>query len=280
MMLNVDDDQIERHGNLNGYIEAKARIFKWQQSATDWSIINADEFWSEQVSKVSKGKIFYFGYDKQNNTDGCYYNSADNKIIFRLDNVLEEYSLDKSRLLGKHNKLNIAACISAARLAGVEKSVIQNVIENFQPLEHRIEYVREVDGVTYINDSKGTNVSAVMVALDMIEHEYPIAKVTLLLGGKIKEGSWKHVENRLGEQIRSVICFGADRELVAERLNLKAKHFPVFYETGLGSAMEKARAVSKNQDVVILSPGCASFDAYSGFAERGRHFKEIVNSFK
>lgn len=283
LLLNIDDDHLERHGTLEAYVAAKARIFT-SQDKDCWSIMNRDEFWYKDVACKAKGRVFPFGklnrWEDSNKIDGSYFILETNEINFVLNGKSEEYSLSKTRLVGIHNKLNLAAAIAAARLFGASISAIQNVIDNFIPLEHRIELVRVVNGVSYVNDSKGTNVSAVMVALDMIETEFPKGKVILLVGGKIKEGSWQGIRKRINQKVRAVIAFGGDRELVLERLGLdktkESDNLIVKSIESLEYAVYEANILALPGDVVLLSPGCASFDAFKDYVDRGHHFKKYV----
>ncbi len=287
ILLNIDDDHLERHGSLAGYVAAKSRIFLWQDKDC-WSIINQDEFWTKEVALLAKGKLFYFGKFKNlaevENKNGCFYLRESNEVVFSLNGKLEKYSLAKTKLVGIHNKLNLAAAIGAARLAGARIEGVQNVIDNFQPLAHRVEFVRQVDGVSFINDSKGTNVSAVVVALEMIESEFPQGKVILLVGGKIKEGSWQGIRKKINQRVKAVISFGGDRELVLERLGLKQSmagdSLIVQSIEKMENAVVEAKKLARAGDVVLLSPGCASFDAFKDYVDRGEQFRKYVSSLK
>lgn len=285
VLLNIDDDHLERHGNLSAYVAAKSRIFIWQDLDC-WSIINKDEFWAEDMSGLAKGRVFVFGKVKNIedvvNKNGCFYVSELNQIIFSLNGVVENYSLEKTMLVGIHNKLNLAASVAAARLSGVSARSVQKIVDDFKPLEHRVELVRVVKGVSYINDSKGTNVSAVVVALDMVEKEFSKGKVILMVGGKIKEGSWQGIRKRINERVRAVISFGGDRELILDRLELKQSQSTDSLIVKCIESMEyatyEAQMLASPGDVVLLSPGCASFDAFKDYIDRGEHFKKYVNS--
>jgi UDP-N-acetylmuramoylalanine--D-glutamate ligase len=284
MILNIDDDHLERHGSLEQYLAAKARIMQFQDQRSSYSLLNADEAWSFEVARSCTGKVVWFGSRNDvfpEDWQGCLFDRERNVLLFRGDKGQQEFSLEKTKLIGLHNKLNLAAAVAGAMFCGAEPRAVQQVIDDFPPLEHRVEFVRDVDGIRFINDSKGTNVSSVKAALDMIGTEYPDSGIVLLLGGKMKEGDWSGVKERLNGSVRTVIAFGADRSLVLERLGLETGNGSrpaVFSSENLAEAVSLARSQAEPGDVVLLSPGCASFDAYSDFAARGRHFKELVGA--
>ncbi|MFN8389292.1 MAG: UDP-N-acetylmuramoyl-L-alanine--D-glutamate ligase [Bdellovibrionota bacterium] len=286
VLLNIDDDHLERHGSLEAYLAAKLRIFEDQDPESGIAILNRDEAWSGSSKTSCTGRVTWFGTEHSTEQHrsmdhGCFYDPEKKQLIFRSPAGEEGYSLENTKLLGAHNKLNLAASVAAARGAGGTPDGIQSVIDSFTPLEHRVEHVACVGGVHFVNDSKGTNVSSVRVALDTIASEFSPGKVVLLVGGKMKEGAWDSVRERLPKLARSVIGFGADGGLVLEQLGLEvgaAGAISVQRIDTLEHALRAAKATASPGDVVLLSPGCASFDAYSDFGARGRHFKQLVHS--
>lgn len=285
-LLNAEDDHLERHGTFDEYLRVKLRIFAEQDPATDWSILFAGDHWFHRALEAARGRPLPFGVWREELDrfpDLSVYHPQSREIELRIHGESERYSTASSKLLGSHNKLNLCAAVASARLSGVPKNAVQAVIEEFLPLEHRVEPVRELNGVRYINDSKGTNVSAVAVALDAVTEDLPgngDGRVILLLGGKLKEGSWEPVTRRLPQTVRMVIAFGGDGDQVIEALERSGGALPCPVERvpWLADAIDLAHKSARPNDIVLLSPGCASFDAYSDYTARGRHFRELVRA--
>ena len=284
-LLNAEDDHLERHGTFEEYLRVKLRIFAEQDPANDWSIIFAGDHWFHRALNAARGRPLPFGVWREELdrfSDAIVYHPVSREIELRLRGETERYPTAHSKLLGSHNKLNLCVAVGCARLMGAPRKAVQSVIDDFVPLEHRVEMVRELDRVRYINDSKGTNVSAVAVALDAMSEELAgesSSQVILLLGGKLKEGSWEPVNRRLAKTVRMVIAFGGDGEQVIQALERDGGALPcaVTRVPWLADAVTLARTNAKPGDVVLLSPGCASFDAYSDYTARGRHFRELVH---
>ncbi len=296
-ILNVEDDHLERHGSFEGYLAAKARITNWQTSA-DYLLLPQAEAWSAALANKTAATPIWFGSSRRgvmdNDSLSAFWEMEGDKVKLLLDSTgCEQFGCAHTALLGEHNRLNIAVAAAAARILGATPEGIQVAIDSFKPLQHRIEFVRTVKGIHYINDSKGTNVSAVIIALAQIKDRYPVKSVDstqpcsrgnvhLLLGGKIKEGDWTPIRSKLPGQVCSVIAFGGDRQLVLERLELvegeSENGFQVSSVPTLENAVLQARQFGMDGDVVLLSPGCASFDAYSDYTARGADFRRIVNN--
>ena len=281
VLLNVDDDHLERHGALENVLRAKARLFKWQNKRTDYSILNADQSWSERLGNECGGQPLMFGLRNSENAgrSGCFFDAEKNELGLTANGIDESYSLERCSLLGVHNKLNLAAAVLCARLLGADKSRVQHIIENFKPLAHRVEFVREMRGVRFFNDSKGTNISSVVVALDTLHSEFAKSKVILLVGGKMKKGDWEPLRKKIPLNVRSVIGFGADGPSVIGELKL-SPDFEVRSTKTLADAVRTAHSLSASGDLILLSPGCASFDEFKDFADRGEHFKSVVQQLQ
>lgn len=287
--LNIDDDHLERHGSLNEYLRIKARIFAGQSRETDWSLIWADDPAAGKMKELSRGRYFPFGLlddARLNEPYGSWLSVDGSMLLLKLPQGEERYSLAEWRPLGRHNKLNLAAAVAAARLAGAQPAAVREVIAGFHLLPHRIEVVGEHDGVVYINDSKATNVSAVRVAIETVREAVPNAKLILLVGGRMKEGSFAPLREVLFPGTRAIIGFGADGGAVLEALGLSEGRLEpalgygapleVMRVSTLEEAVACARRIAAAGDVVLLSPACSSFDAYSDYAARGEHFRRIA----
>jgi UDP-N-acetylmuramoylalanine--D-glutamate ligase len=173
---------------------------------------------------------------------------------------------------GPHNLSNAAAASAAALACGIEPETIAAVLERFEGVEHRLEEVAIVGGVRFVNDSKGTNVDAVMVALRSMT-----GKVNLIAGGRDKAGDFTRLLPDAAGKVEHLIVLGEAKDKIFEQLG---RHIPVVMARSMADAVGKAFELSHPGDTVLLSPGCASFDMYRNFEERGKDFKNLVHKFK
>jgi UDP-N-acetylmuramoylalanine--D-glutamate ligase len=178
--------------------------------------------------------------------------------------------LDRVKIHGVHNVENMMAAIGVAKAVGVPAPVIQRTLEEFSGLEHRLEFVREKDGVRYFNDSKGTNVGAVVKSLASFS-----APVVLLAGGVDKGGDYGVLQEGIGKRVRRLVLFGAAKETIAKALGMLTETVIV---DDLTAAVRDAHEHARSGDVVLLSPACSSFDMFRNYAERGRLFKTLVQA--
>lgn len=283
-ILNITPDHMDRYSGMNEYIEAKARIFQ-NQGGDDYLILNMDD--KNTVSAIEhlrnvylkKGKlphIFYFS--RLQNVYGAYLKN--NKIHFNpreeipesIFSEMENTVLPVSafKIKGVHNIENIMAAALLAFCAGCKGTSIKEVVQEFPGLPHRMEFVRQIDGVSYVNDSKGTNVDAVKKSLESFS-----GNVILIAGGRDKDGDFSALKNIVKEKVKALILIGEARQKIADALG---DLVPYYFEDDMKSAVLKAKEVAREGDVVLLSPGCASFDMFKNFEHRGEVFKEIVNS--
>lgn len=284
VLLNVEDDHLERHGSFAEYVRIKSRIFSGQ-SEENWSVVWCDDRSLGIVRTSIKGRYFPFGEsnEKRLQERGCYWLRGERALQFNTGSSMERFDLAKSKLFGVHNKLNLAAAVSASRLLGASHEAIQGVLSDFVPLPHRLELVGEKDGVLYINDSKATNISATVAALEALNLEFRFSQIILLLGGKKKEGSFTPLQALLGPKVKAVLGFGADGAEIVSTLQetqrrVVAQHTQLYESVQtLEQAVHRARQLAENGDIVMLSPACASFDSYDNYAERGKHFRALVH---
>lgn len=295
--LNLDDNHLERHKTIEGYLGAKARLFEDQDPAADFSVVCADDPYCPQMIKLARGRLAVFGQAQSDEGSssagggrlpfgaeiGCIISNDGTTAVFSGPGGVEKYDLSKTRLLGAHNRLNLAASICAARLAGGSCAGIQQTIESFEPIEHRIEVVSH-PSLIVINDSKSTNPLASAVALSAVCGRFPDKKIVLVLGGAMKQGSWKPLAvklspGELGSAVSALLVFGPDREkiisnLQAECPGLKADLIEQFSK--IKPAIERALILAAEGPgrVLLFSPGCASFDEFTDYTARGRYFKQ------
>ena len=263
VLLNVTDDHLDRYASFTEYCATKERIFE-AQTSTDIAVLNRDDGRVWDLRKRLKARVVSFGFSAA--TEGVF--ASGGEIIWRDSGAEERFSLAAVKLHGVHNLENMMAAVAAAKSSGVPHGPIQTVLNRFPGLEHRLEFVQERDGARYYNDSKGTNVGAVVKSLESFS-----APVILLAGGVDKGGSYAPLEKPIKEKVRRLILFGAAKGIMARSLVGLTETVLV---DDLPSAVADARAHARSGDVVLLSPACSSFDQFKNYAERGRAFKALV----
>ncbi|MSP37861.1 MAG: UDP-N-acetylmuramoyl-L-alanine--D-glutamate ligase [Deltaproteobacteria bacterium] len=263
LLLNLTEDHLDRYTGFAEYCRAKARIFAAQQP-DDVAILNRDDPLVWQLRDQMKARVISFGFGA---VDSGVFATA-NEIIWRDGGGEERFSLAGAKIHGVHNVENIMAAIAAAKIAGVSRRAIMQTLEEFPGLEHRLEFVREKDGVRYYNDSKGTNVGAVVKSLASFS-----APVILLAGGVDKGGEYAPLEAIVKQKVRRLVLFGAAKQTIANALG---KLTTTVLVDDIGAALRDAAAHGQPGDVVLLSPACSSFDQFHNYAERGKVFKKLV----
>lgn len=265
ILLNVTEDHLDRYGNFNEYVMAKMRLFE-NQGEGDIAIVNMDDpVINSRSQRFPNCHIIPFSTTHVLG-EGLYY--KDGNIFYTFDGGKEAYPVRDFKLNGMYNIENIMAVIGTARNCDVRKVSILKTIEGFKGLPHRMEFVRELNGVTYYNDSKGTNIGALRSSL-----EGQSSPVILIAGGKDKGGDYKTLVGIVKERVRLLILLGEARFKIYEALG-------DLVETILVGSMEEAVDVAHTKaspgDVVLLSPACSSFDMFRDYQERGERFKELV----
>jgi UDP-N-acetylmuramoylalanine--D-glutamate ligase len=281
VVLNISENHLERHGSLERYAAAKERALRLQ-TAEDVSVINADDPMVVSMARRSRASKAVFGtagegeLAKLSSTWAriSYDNYPLGVITVSRAGAREEYSTEHARLLGAHNRYNMAAAILVARHMGVTPENVQASLESFLPLEHRLEVVHSLGGQTVINDSKSTTVAASVAALTTIREHYPASRIVVMIGGLSKAGSWAPLLSRATDPRISIICFGQDGALLASHCrSAGVEHLVV---SNLQAATTEALSMTVEGGVALLSPGCASFDEFEDFEHRGVAFKGFV----
>jgi UDP-N-acetylmuramoylalanine--D-glutamate ligase len=211
-------------------------------------------------------RVLSFGFSEVD--EGVFATAQE--VVSRSASSEQRFALEKVKIQGVHNVENIMAAVAVAAAAGIQQAVIQNVLETFAGLEHRLEFVREKDGVRYYNDSKGTNVGAVVKSLASFS-----TPVILIAGGVDKGGSYAALEEQTKRKVRRLVLFGAARDVIASALGGLTETVVV---QNLEAAVRDAAAHARPGDVVLLSPACSSFDMFRNYAERGKAFKNLVQA--
>ena len=281
-IVNVTPDHLDRYHSLEEYSAAKARIFE-NQGEDDFLVLNRDDagtmklynskFSPQRVargSKIedSKSRIFYFS--RKQEVKGLYYKEG---IVYCDLLRLESHPFaliraEEIKIKGVHNLENAMAASAMALLAGCPVEAVIDSLKEFQGLEHRLEFVRELNGVPYFNDSKGTNVDAVIKSLESFS-----SPVILIAGGRDKAGDFSRLRDLVRERVKVLVLIGEASQKIKKALG-------DITETATAGDLRDAVKISRNKaaqgDVVLLSPACASFDMFSNFEDRGRQFKKIV----
>lgn len=277
VFMNLAENHLERYRSMEDYVNAKRRIFRNTNQATT-SILNADDNAVVELARdpaVQRGRIFYFSRKPALEPQIMNIGGAVNigkEIRVRTGPEIEYYSIENLKMRGKHSIENIMAAILAAREHGAKKEAIQHVIDNFKGIAHRLEYVRKVGGVQFFNDSKATNVHAMVRALDSFEEN-----VILIAGGKDTNLSYEALRNVVKRKVKTLILVGEAKERINRDLGDFSETFLIgTFEEAVHIAYQKSRI----GDIVLLSPGCASFDMFDSYEERGNYFKEIVKKFQ
>ncbi len=256
---NFTPDHIDWHQGLENYFKAKAKIFTGTQ-APDYAVLNYQDLRLREFGKECKNTVF-FDDDKD-----CYI--KDEKIFYKNEEII---TLKECPLVGHHNYQNIMCGVICAKLCGIDNETIKKQIMSFRAPEHRLEKVREMDGITFFNDSKATNPEASIVAIDSFNN----VDVALILGGRDKNTDLTEMCKSVNKHIKTVLLIGEATERFEE--NLKKNGFDnIIKEDTMENAID--RAISLKPDVVLLSPACASFDMFRSYEHRGEVFKEYVLS--
>lgn len=277
IFTNLAENHQDRYKSMEDYVNAKRRIFQNVNHATT-SILNADDNAVVELARdpsVQRGRIFYFSRKAVLEPQIMQIGGAScikDEIKVRTGPEIELFSVRNMKMRGKHSIDNIMAAILAAREHGAQHDPIQKVIDTYTGMPHRLEYVRRVGGVEFFNDSKATNVHAVMRALDAFEEN-----VILIMGGKDTNLSYEPLREMVKRKVKTLILVGEAKERMNRDLGDWAETFLIgTFEEAVLIAYQKSRIGDK----VLLSPGASSFDMFDSYEERGNYFKELVGKFK
>jgi UDP-N-acetylmuramoylalanine--D-glutamate ligase len=264
-LLNLSEDHLDRYPDFGAYCQAKERIFAAQRE-DDVAILNRDDPLVWALRERMRARVVSFGFGEV--IDGVY--ALSDAIIWRDGSREEKFPLARVKIQGIHNVENMMAAIAAAKVVGVSQAAIQRTLEEFPGLEHRLEFVRERNGVRFYNDSKGTNVGAVVKSLASFS-----APVLLLAGGVDKGGGYGALREPIKQKVRRLILFGAARQIIANALGDLTETVVV---DDLTRAVRDAAEHARPGDVVLFSPACSSFDMFRNYAERGKVFRTLVQA--
>jgi len=270
IILNLTPDHLARHGTMKNYSTAKAKVFMNQDSG-DSAILNYDDPLLVEHRNTSGGSQKYFSLKEEvpsgtwmDHSGMLWYKDKNGKVA-----VIHSSDL---ALAGRHNVANALAVICMAVSYGIPADRLVSGLKDFPGVPHRIEPLGTVRGLTWFNDSKSTNVDSLRVALESFNE-----KVILLAGGREKNSDYSVLNDLIREKVKSIVLFGSGAASLATQWKNTTEMSIV---DGLEDAVKNAMLMAASGDLVLLSPGCASFDQYSDFEQRGDHFKKLVQALK
>jgi UDP-N-acetylmuramoylalanine--D-glutamate ligase len=269
VLLNITEDHLDRYPSFQAYGKAKGRVFE-NQGKEDYAVLNADDALTFSFAHRVESQVLLFSRERPVPV-GCFLDRGG--ILFQAaEGQRERYGLDRVKIRGAHNLENLMAAIASSRVCGCPPEALQKVMEEFDGLEHRLEWVQEVEGVQFFNDSKGTNVGAVVKSL--MSFQEPI---WLIAGGRDKEGDYGPLKDLIREKVKGMALIGEAKDRMFGALGNRTETVKA---DSLEEAVEWAWGRAKPGEVVLLSPACSSFDMFENYQQRGRRFKEVVRGLK
>lgn len=265
-LLNITPDHLDRYPDMDGYAAAKARIFA-AQGREDFAIVNLDDPRAARAAEGIRARVVGFSLTERLPEGACLASDA---LVLRLPDGgrTERYPAALPSLVGRHNQANALAALLAARLAGATPDEARAGLLAFRPLAHRMELVGDDGAIAYYDDSKGTNVDAVVAALDGFPRP-----VVLIAGGRDKGGDYAPLAARLQRVGRAAVLIGEAADKIAAAL---AGRITIERAADLDAAVDAARRLAQPGDAVVLSPACSSFDMFRDYAHRAEVFRAAV----
>jgi UDP-N-acetylmuramoylalanine--D-glutamate ligase len=269
VFMNYTADHVDWHGSEEEYLRVKTQFVKGKRSP-EWVVFNACDKILMRVAEENQSTRYWFGKEMG---EYCCFMKEQTFFIKEKDNIMSVLNQADVKLFGNHNYQNIMASIAAARIAGISVDVIARTVKEFQGIEHRLEYITDINGIAFYNDSKATNCDSTICALKAFED----TKIVLIAGGRDKGTDLTELVQEIKNHTTNVILIGEATERFAGALK-EGNYENIHKVNSLEAAIEKG--LELNDGPVVLSPACASYDMFSNFEERGRVFKDIVKRKK
>jgi UDP-N-acetylmuramoylalanine--D-glutamate ligase len=266
VFLNLSADHLDRHPSYDAYAKAKARLFE-NQTEDDFAVVNAEDEAVLRLARAGRARIVPFHPLGVPAGEGAFFANGEAR---RRHGGGEEtlFSRKDVTLPGAHLAADLLAAATAARLLGVPPAVVARAVQGFRGLEHVLEHVATLDGVAFFNDTKATNIEAARQSLQAF-----IEPVLVILGGRYKGGDFALLAPALRAHGKRVLAIGEAQDRIVQSLSGVV---PVERASSLEDAVSRAQAAAAPGDVVLLAPGCSSFDMFADYADRGRQFKALV----
>ncbi|MCP4714271.1 MAG: UDP-N-acetylmuramoyl-L-alanine--D-glutamate ligase [Deltaproteobacteria bacterium] len=268
VLLNITEDHLDRYPSFDDYAATKAKIFL-NQSRDDFAVLNHDDPRVQALGQQTEAETYYFS-TAQSLKQGAYDDGACH--ILRPQQEAVDFSLAGAHLVGTHNTENMLAAAMVGSICNLPPKTIQESLLHFKGLPHRMEFVAEVNGIRFYNDSKGTNVGACLKSIESLH-----TPIVLIAGGKDKGGSYQPLRDAVTKSTKAVVLIGEARE----RIHSELEHVvPTLFADSLIKAVEAAYAQAAPGDAVLFSPACSSFDMFKNYEHRGECFKDLVKVLK
>ena len=268
-ILNIAEDHLDRYKDIEDYFDAKKNIYK-NQNENDFLILNYDNIFTNRLYNElkEKGKFNILTFSTKNKNVTIYYNDSNEYIYYQNKKL---FSIKNRKLFGNHNVENILVSVLASLKNNIPVNYIKNAINNFKGIEHRLELVATINNVMYINDSKATSMNAVTSALKSFDKN-----IILIMGGRNKNIDFAPLSDIINERVKKLILMGE----AAESLNDMILSDKKIIIKDFTDAFNYVSSLAVSGDIVLLSPGCASFDSFKNYEERGKYFKSLVYKLK
>ena len=272
VIMNITPDHLDRYDHkMENYAAAKFRILRNQTKDDFFIYWQDDPLIRQQIMQVQGEALrLPFGIDREEDSAAYLENGI---VKFKTPMDIWEIPRDKLSLPGLHNLYNSMAAGLSATALNIKNECIQKALEDFEAVEHRLEYVDTVDGVRYVNDSKATNVNSTWYALESMD-----TPVVLILGGKDKGNDYSEIEELVKDKVKAIVCMGLHNEKLMDFFAGKVKELRDTHS--LADAIKACKEIASEGDTVLLSPCCASFDLFTSYEDRGHQFKDAVKKLK
>jgi UDP-N-acetylmuramoylalanine--D-glutamate ligase len=267
VLLNLQQDHLDRYTSYGEYIAAKARIFSNQKEG-DYALLNADDADVQKLSSSIKATILSFSCTHPVSS-GIYHRN--NYLYYTVGDHQVSFSVDRLHLRGTHNLHNIMAAVAVSTLCGCHREAIEHTIQDFKGLHHRLEFILERDGIKFYNDSKATNVGSVVSALEALS-----PPLILIAGGKDKGGEYDPLIPLIREKVKALVLIGEAKEKMQTVLKASTA---IFVADTLEEAFDRSVHEASPGDTILLSPACSSFDMFANYEQRGNAFSALVKHF-
>ncbi len=272
LFLNITPDHLDRHGSFDEYLKAKRRM-AINQDQGDYAILNYDDPLVREFGEYTNANVVFFSQKTKLDLPGVYL--EENKIVSNLSGKLEEIiDVDQIRIKGPHNLENALGAVAVGLLLKVDRKVLVQKLKEFSGVEHRIEDVAVIDGVRFINDSKGTNPIAAIKALETFE-----PPIILIAGGKDKNSDFDDFAQVAVKKVKAMVLLGETAEMIDSSLR-EFGYEAIHHVNTLENSVKVAKDLAAGEGIVLLSPACASWDMFNNYEERGELFKETVRALE
>ena len=270
-ILNLSPDHLNRHHTMENYISAKANILK-NQDKSDFSILNYDDEQVRSLQSKCNGQVIFFS--RKEKLDKGVYLDEDDNIVIDIDGKITLLNKKELSLPGPHNLENCMAAIAMSYVCNVDIETLKHVLKTFKAVEHRLEYVKTLNDVMFVNDSKGTNPDSTIKAVQSYD-----SPIILIAGGYNKDSDFNELLDIAKQNVKALVLMGETASIIEECAKEKG-YKTILRVNNMKEAVEVSYDIATKGDVVLLSPACASWDMYKSFEVRGMDFKDNVNNLK